>query len=617
MKAALRYAMEQAKCGWGSPASESLDPQGADRKALVQLARAKRYFEEALRGEGAPTSFPDRLLFECALRGLKPYGLGVAIGFHAQDVLDWAKGRARPTHPQMKFVAAIETILEISPGTLSKLAHPSRRTRINGADLPKGSRTQRDALRRLLPDDFATAPDAEKQAMLAKAQELQKKQEQTPRGLLTQQMQNSYRLKIWPEALREEWEELRRQLDNLPAKFGVKDPKRGWKSDGSVDLWTGQFSRFFGFLSSRRDEMKTFDWDDATDDGSLSDEIHNTDNIPVDKLSFLEHLNPVCIEQYLTWLVRRKEQYDRDATLTATDLELLWQLPRFVGARLRSLPKDESKVRAGDLATAKAYVAAARNPSTGRTLFARVGINRRAELAPLLNEDDPLEPVYTMLRAMRDEATELEGVRLAINWRNQCILGIAAQDPLRPRTFSQIPFDAYDAKTQTFNLSPALFKNGASLPGMQLVKLAEREGLFEALTLYSTEGRSILRASQNTNSPSDRFFITEHGGEFGASISGVVYGLTRRYLAQRVGGGITGLTGFGLTAFRHLVATAVLKRSGGDLHAAAAAIRATPQIVFKHYGRYLHDAALNRARSTMEELHHARLAKQMELSWTP
>lgn len=221
-------------------------------------------------------------------------------------------------------------------------------------------------------------------------------------------------------------------------------------------------------------------------------------------------------------------------------------------------------------------------------------------IQPLLSLDEPLAPVLRMVRELdQAAAAALPGsTQQALHKRDALLVSLALVNPLRLRTLTLTTYDGNAGNLYQRGREWRLrfqgndFKNdnGSRLDDYDAVVL----GLNERIEEYLFEYRPILIK----HCPECPFLFPStrnpNGKHCGLDL--VVRRLTRRYLPE--------VQSFGPHAFRHLVASAYLKKHPKDFLTVAQILHDELTTVMKHYAHLATDDAFGRYAEHLATLNH-------------
>lgn len=211
-------------------------------------------------------------------------------------------------------------------------------------------------------------------------------------------------------------------------------------------------------------------------------------------------------------------------------------------------------------------------------------------ISAILALPNPLNAVADMLIRMTAARPSTGGVREAVWARDVLLIKLTASNPLRIKNLRILTYRAdntghlrQDGQGAWFIAIPRReFKNHAGAAKDRDYFMPGRKEVWGDIERYLPQYRPlILKSSTNA------VFVTErYGDQFSEdALGGRFYVLTKRYLY--------GCPGAGPHAFRHIVATSILKASPNDWHAAAWALHDREETVRKHYAHLAqHDAAV-------------------------
>ncbi|AHI63788.1 hypothetical protein BTL_816 [Burkholderia thailandensis H0587] len=194
----------------------------------------------------------------------------------------------------------------------------------------------------------------------------------------------------------------------------------------------------------------------------------------------------------------------------------------------------------------------------------------------------PMDAVVDMIQRMRGDRPIGLPRREAVWARDMMLIKILASNPLRRRNLAHLTWRADNTgelyqrldKSWWIRIQKTKFKNRRGAAGEHNYDCMVQPSCWRDIERYLFICRpTLLRA------PTDLVFLTQKRGENGhvpwADLSKRVYELTGKYLPR--------CAGISAHAFRHLVATSILKADGGDYKTAALVLNDRTQTVEKHY----------------------------------
>lgn len=209
----------------------------------------------------------------------------------------------------------------------------------------------------------------------------------------------------------------------------------------------------------------------------------------------------------------------------------------------------------------------------------------QAPIASLLALEAPLQPVVDAVSKINDLAARAPSgsVSQARHKRDALLIAFVTSNPLRLRSLQSLTWSDDETgsvyRTPTgwrVRLGRSMFKNGDSKAGERYdVAVAPYVG--DMIEEYVGEYRSTLLGDLQ----SSYFFVGDIEGELWEEMGGHVAKLTKRHVAHT--------HGFCLHAFRHLVATDLLKRHPNQFLTAAVLLNDSLKTVMRSYAHLQRD----------------------------
>jgi hypothetical protein len=223
----------------------------------------------------------------------------------------------------------------------------------------------------------------------------------------------------------------------------------------------------------------------------------------------------------------------------------------------------------------------------------------KAGIEPILRSAEPRQALKILVKSVAaDEAASTRHpLTWATNLRSQVLCGVEYQVPLRRRSCAEFNLGHLIKADGSYwvKMEAKHFKNAASARfrnGFFETELDDMGGLHQALEQYLEWGRAAILSSTDGAHPDPRtLLVTSGAGAFSEQgISNEFHRLTGKYLvAPESPLGKAGVRPFATSAWRAIVATGVLRETN-DPWLAADAIQDTPEVVMRHYAKFLPDA---------------------------
>ncbi len=218
-------------------------------------------------------------------------------------------------------------------------------------------------------------------------------------------------------------------------------------------------------------------------------------------------------------------------------------------------------------------------------------------ISHLLDLEQPMLPVLRAIEDIRAAATlEVPGsVRRAVLHRDALLLALLITNPLRERTLSALKYSRTNTgnvyrsgSTWRIRLQSALLKTGRSGDGRRY-DVAVAGWVGELIDEYVAEHRLVMLAGKD----SDAFFVGWRTKRM-SSLSKRVFTLTKRYIPDS--------PGFSAHAFRHLVATTLLKANPDAFVMVAELLNDRLETVIATYAHLKRDDSFARHYRFIDEL---------------
>lgn len=620
-------------------------PKGFGSGWASQIQRWAGYYD-ALRSEKPlPDTFATAIRILAAEVNVSAYQIVKAVGARAHN---WLHGLAFPTVESGPNVLALEGLLRVLPGTLSRLLHRewrSRRFELNLSDNGLGR------VGRHLPDDFAAKSAKEQLAIAREKWAHHVRQETEYAKRLSSQIRDRYRLpfKRWPKVMQDAWLEHTPELNEVrpyreaDLRLPGKRPSKAERSNAKRDedrSWRPMTERmaermlgyYFGFLvrprAKPKGEGEVPGGPDAGKTGAAAKEgpdfvaepglgmpidlIHPALFLVIDLLAAFAHWRKRRSAGRFAPTVAQTLQHAADFLKPETGIVWKTEYQEYL-TRFKKWWDEEGALDEGDVFLDIDAFTENWQVAVGETHAyllldieeMRPGDPKRKKLRlpflPLkgyLTEHDPMVPYMADVRKML--ASRPLGVVDRHRHTRNCILTLVVlQTGLRAATLLFTVSGpeptlrrevAKDKSVRWRIVIPASrFKNFSSpffADGQDYdFTLDDEDGLYALLDDYMARGRPYLLNGRT----SDALFIGNKGKPFtAAGLSNAYRALTGHFMAHDTDAntGTENVLPHGLHAVRHIIATSLL-RTTGDIYVAAWAIQDTARTVEKHYVDFL------------------------------
>jgi len=309
--------------------------------------------------------------------------------------------------------------------------------------------------------------------------------------------------------------------------------------------------------------------------------------LPVESLQTLAWLAvPDYIEAFVDWRLRRAGAANGQifmfiaflASIVRPGFGYLTQQERF----LRTLPTRYQQRSWEEMCNEQFEMTGAlRNHYTPERT---VGRDPFEPIAPVLQMAQPMDAIVDMVARLRADRPVAGGMSEAI-WGRDCVLiKLLVSTTLRRKNLAQLTWRAdntgnlyrKDDGSWWVRIESRYFKNAAGAAKTRTYDTPVLEMAWPDIERYVGRYRPMLMRQ-----PTDLFFLSNDRKAVGPHVpwkdlTRRVEELTRRYLWR--------CPGVGSHAFRHLVATSVLKATGNDFKTVAVLLNDKMSTVEKHYG---------------------------------
>lgn len=595
-----------------------------EKKLREELQRGLELLDQIEANGGLPLDVADMIQFAMDRAGVKDADVVRALGFRREYIWGLRTGTKAPPLWAFEDHTKLERYLNLPKGEI--LVRARRKRRGIGAvplDLfPPEFRGRKnwirfEMLKHLTPEDLVE-DDAERHANMRRiADTLEASQSQYNR-VLKKQSAISYR---WGEAewehfdARAEWDAFVnfRTADILP--YGMRRSDRRPREKSFV-IYQDYFSALFGTWTAEKNPVFTMDPHDASFAylvfprlfhirlevaSGWSKQCGGAGLVPVADIQRLNEIRAL-LDPSTGWLTQSPHLAEKLKPITGKQGEVI--------------------VSQAQIDTAKANWRDACNDARAeygeiRKSYRKHCKRRRdphEQVLAILKLENPLSAFQMLCSGLQREPVEPRSYGHACLIRDQVLIGILTQCAFRRETLSRLDLNHLefdDKQGEWFIRGPRhVFKNEIGpyfvSPNGEVRdyerRLMDRHGLYAAIQSYLGWAREVVLAGGETNAllvsaprrkrKSRGLSRQIESGRFlGGSIRSLVYRLTARHVGYKpkTGQGIQGITRFPPHAFRHILATGVLKAStaSNPWQEAADAIHDGEDVVRKNYARYV------------------------------
>jgi hypothetical protein len=582
---------------------------------------------ELHKANGLPQGFAEALTELVVQSGCSRRDIARAAGIEDLDTVgDWMRGDRLPTN--LTHVENVEKVLQVLPGTLSAkldVSNKSRRSIIPKSWWPElwlksyaSYRHSRDKVLALIPLHVLTGPlDVLRPAFdEALRKVLEGEGEPHFRQMIRAYRHKGYRLPFekWPRPLQEEFTDLK-EYKTAPSGFDNTERRGRWK-ERTAHAAQGQLESFFGFLCLP---------------GDAPDPLYRGAGLAPEDLTLAWLAVRQAVVKFLKFRHLRSGAHSGATetfinvfgSLLQPESGWLWLHPEL----LDRLPEQQQRsVRA--VGTWESYCVKVHSKlrETLTSLKRDHEIKRVRDpmlpILPILNLSEPLSAVNYALKLhradleARSQVNKLYSKNQAAGWRDHLLISLLARFPLRAKhwgmfTYKEdgtgylqnhpdngwqlvIPYkDFKNVRNKgvfpSDDLDPALT--------LRFDKISSPKPLIRVLEFYLEHARPILAA----NGP--LLFPKKEGEAMSAlDVFTRIREWTHEYLSQHSsrGRGIKGVHAFGPHAFRDIVATHIIKKTG-SITQAANILLDSEETVKRHYARFLPEDRLGLAMAELAD----------------
>lgn len=584
------------------------------RDLQAEFNRALACLDDLDKTGGLPDNFAEALRITCQSANLTLSELARRVGAVPQTVINWSSGLKCPDARSNNFIKRIEHELNLKPQTLTSRIRRRRagRGRLAADYYPahlRGPehRRLRSEISRRLPDDARFLEDDERYHRIEQICENLKRagQKRAIRGKL---LKKNYALRNWPDHLKAQWDELVQHKQMVIPAPGIINGAQ-WV-DGSVSKWRHHLSLVFGFLISE-DAAKM--------------------RVNVQQLGFELLCDPKIAHAFLAFKIKRAVAAGGQARLTATDVDLLTFCGALfaIGGWIRqndAIASLRGFAERSDAWEEYCRKIAAQYRELERDQRRKIeSADDKESVLPILRLQDPMKPIHHLIGGLKRDYEALDGSTPSAAMALQDLIWtqIQIQVALRPGTWVKLEYRADNSghlkKDQNgwfIDVPRELFKNrrGKAVRDGVEYRLVDHFDLYAHLEKFLTFARPILRGELKTDAlvlygatyldPSYKCIIKKPiTNEREKALARRVCTFTRRHLGSDpdIGFGLENFEGISPTAFRHILATAIVKKTG-DMQLAADAIADSLDVARRHYAHFLPTDRRPRVASTIQDV---------------
>ncbi|MEH2480196.1 hypothetical protein V1282_003553 [Nitrobacteraceae bacterium AZCC 2146] len=595
-------------------------------KLRQELRRFIAYMDELNANKDLPTEVADLIQHCMDRKGVMDADVVRALGIRREVIWAWRTGKNAPSPYAYAMVNALEEYLNLPRDTI--LSRARQRQRGLGA-VPtylfpeefqgKKNNSRFLVLKHLTPEDFV-ADDEQRHANIRKCLENIRSNPSEYGCNVAKLSKQPYRWKEadWCSETKYEWETFLAFQNDALVPFGMnrKQRKAGWKPDTSK-MFYDYFCSLFGTWSATNNPVFKMD----------------TGDVALGYLVFprLVHLR---LQVALGW----SKELGAGAYLPNFDIQRLIPLRAMLHSetgwitqsphlaqRLKPIIGKDGKII---ISQAEIDHACADWPRACRQAWEEYGRLKKShkqsgqrrrdthkDIMPILKLSNPLVAFQTLCTGLQNDRFELRSYAHAIQLRDQVLAGLLTQCAFRRNTLRLLDLEhlSYDAERNIWALRVPreIFKNQDGpyfvSPNREVRPFYERDlidqfGLYEALNQYLCWGRTLILAGTDTQAllicgkrrarkPGSVNYEGEQGRFQSSSVQKLTKQLTGRYVGYKpkTGRGLEGIKQFPPHAFRHILATGILKlsKSRQPEQEAADAIHDSIDMVRSNYARYV------------------------------
>ncbi len=570
-----------------------------NKQQKAALERLIQYLEDLQANDDLPENFAEALAFACAQADLDFTAVARLADINPQTLINYGAGRRNPDPRNKHKIARVEEITGVPPGSLISRIKSKRagRGRLAASAYPENLRGQEHArlrgeISRLLPADIAPMEEKERHRLIRGAHDhvMKRKQVCHRRGAL---LKMPYALKQFPKKLEADCTALAAHKEAAVPAPGMLQGHR-WKP-GTTQRRRDQISSLAGFLTS-----------DAA----------GTRKIALDAIDLTMLCDPENAQAFHVFKTARGASTGSNAGITNADADLMtfagslfatdgWirQSCDFAKRARLSLTAWQKRCDEIQVRYRKLGIDLRKNVVPGREPFENV--------LPILEMKNPMDAVNLLIRGLQEGIDRLreDAVKFPEALQDLVWAQIQAQAGLRPATWKELTWAPdnsghlrCDDRGWYLEIPKAFFKNetGKALEADFHRRLLNKAGLYRNLDRYLRSARYVLTEGMKTRllfiygrknlecDGSNRKVLGKRTTRFYENALAVrVRAFTKRHLAwdEAANTGVKGIVEFGPIAFRHILATAILKQTG-SFPLAADAIADSEQTARKYYTRF-------------------------------
>jgi hypothetical protein len=282
------------------------------KKFQTEIYWWRAYYRKLLKGSSIPDGLHEAVVYLCDRSGLTLQVLSRLIGATLETLKGWYGGTQTPSSLSMKHLCKMEDLFKLPAGTLTNKI-PERRgnKRFRVSQLPPFLQENLGLFRRVtkhLPDDFCTLPVIKQEQIVESISAEILRSDDAYSRRLRELVSLPYRLKQWPAALRDEFEDLARFKTSERPPIGMK--RTGKWRPATKEKIRHELNALFGALRLPADAEEV--------------RLRGLD-LPESMFTLAMLACPMFVDWYLRFRCEARSQYTEEAIrLLECFISLLW-----------------------------------------------------------------------------------------------------------------------------------------------------------------------------------------------------------------------------------------------------------------------------------------------------